>query len=69
MLVEEMDRTSRVDGVYRKLVIAEKVAAIRREPPAAPATRSYPCIVANPPWRFDWRAADPSRSGACPTHR
>jgi N6-adenosine-specific RNA methylase IME4 len=61
-----MDRTSRVDGVYRKLVIAEKVAAIRREPPPLPNRGPYRVLVADPPWRFDWRAADPTRSGVCP---
>jgi ParB-like chromosome segregation protein Spo0J len=36
-LVEKMDRTRRVNGVYRKLVVAEKAAAIRNEAPPLPA--------------------------------
>ena len=39
-LVEEMDRTRRVDGVYRKLVVSEKAAVIRQE--AAAAAGAWP---------------------------
>ena len=35
-LVEDMDRSGRVGGVYRRLVVAQKAAAIAAEPPPLP---------------------------------
>jgi N6-adenosine-specific RNA methylase IME4/ParB-like chromosome segregation protein Spo0J len=65
-LVEEMDRTRRVNGVYRKLVVSEKAAVIRQETPPLPGHGPYRVIVADPPWAYDKRALDPSQLGACP---
>ena len=65
-LIEEMDRTGRVDGVYRKLVIAGKAETIRRENPPLPGHGPYRVIVADPPWAYHNRAEDPSHRGACP---
>lgn len=66
MLVEEMDRTGRVDGVYRKLVIAEKAEAIRNETPPLPQHGPYRVIVADPPWAYAKRPLDASKLGTCP---
>jgi hypothetical protein len=66
VLVEEMDRTGRVSGVHKKLVVAEKAAAIREETPPLPGRGPYRVVVADPPWPFDWRSGDPTRAGGCP---
>jgi N6-adenosine-specific RNA methylase IME4 len=63
-LVEDMDRSGRVGGVYRRLVVAQKAAAIAAEPPPLP-TGPFRTIVADPPW-FYARDDDPSHRGACP---
>jgi N6-adenosine-specific RNA methylase IME4 len=63
-LVEDMDRSGRVGGVYRRLVVEQKAAAIAAEPPALP-TGPFRTIVADPPW-FYARDDDPSHRGACP---
>lgn len=64
-LVEEMDRTGRVDGVYRKLQVAMQVDQINREPPPLP-TGPFRVIVADPPWPYEKRAEDPSHRAALP---
>jgi N6-adenosine-specific RNA methylase IME4 len=64
-LIAEMDRTGRVDGVYRKLTIATQAEAIERralELPRGP----FDVIVVDPPWRYDKRRGDPSHRGSCP---
>ena len=63
-LLENMDRSGRVDGVYRRLVVAHKAEAINAEPPPLP-TGPFRTIVADPPW-FYARDDDPSHRGACP---
>jgi N6-adenosine-specific RNA methylase IME4 len=63
-LVEDMDRSGRVGGVYRRLVVAQKAAAIAAEPLPLP-TGPFRTIVADPPW-FYARDNDPSHRGACP---
>jgi N6-adenosine-specific RNA methylase IME4 len=63
-LVEDMDRSGRVGGVYRRLVVAQKAAAIAAEPAPLP-TGPFRTIVADPPW-FYARDDDPSHRGACP---
>ena len=65
-LIEEMDRTRRVNGVHKKLTVAEKAEAIRKETPPLPGRGPYRVIVADPPWAYNNRAADPSHRGACP---
>ena len=63
-LIEDMDRSGRVGGVYRRLVVAQKAAAIAAEPPPLPRG-PFRTIVADPPW-FYARDNDPSHRGACP---
>jgi N6-adenosine-specific RNA methylase IME4 len=57
-LVEDMDRSGRVGGSYRRLIVAQKAEAIAAEPPPLP-TGPFRVIVADPPW-FYARANDPS---------
>ncbi|WP_077960776.1 MT-A70 family methyltransferase [Ensifer adhaerens] len=59
-LVEDMDRTGRVDGPFRRLVVARKAEAIRRETPPLPARGPYRVIVADPPWPYDIEDDDPA---------
>jgi N6-adenosine-specific RNA methylase IME4 len=63
-LVEAMDRSGRVVGVFKRLVVAQKAEAISAEPPPLP-TGPFRTIVADPPW-FYARDDDPSHRGAWP---
>jgi len=60
-LVDDMDRTGRVDGVFRRLKVMEQADRIAEEPalPAGP----FRVIVADPPWTYHKRRDDPSRRG------
>ena len=61
-----MDRTGRVNGVYKMLKNAQKAEAIRLEPPPLPGNGPYRVIVADPPWMYDKRSADPSHRATPP---
>ncbi len=63
--VEEMDRTGRVNGVYKKLLALQQSEIISQEPPPLP-TGPFRVIVADPPWEYEKRAADPSHRGSLP---
>lgn len=63
-LKDEMDRTGRVNGVYRKLKVAETAERIRKEIPPLPEG-PFRVIVVDPPWRYG-REDDPSHRGAGP---
>jgi N6-adenosine-specific RNA methylase IME4/ribosomal protein S14 len=65
-LKEDMDRTGRVNGVYRRLSIAKQAALIRAEPPPLPGNGPYRVIVADPPWPYEKRDSDPSHRGVLP---
>ena len=65
-LLDDMDRTGRVNGVYRRLKIARQAEAIRAEPPALPGNGPYRVIVIDPPWPYEVRDEDPSRRGVRP---
>jgi N6-adenosine-specific RNA methylase IME4/ParB-like chromosome segregation protein Spo0J len=66
-LAEEMDRTRRVNGVYRKLKTARAAEKVRELPQTSvPTDRRYGVIVADPPWMFDARADDQSHRAANP---
>jgi N6-adenosine-specific RNA methylase IME4/ParB-like chromosome segregation protein Spo0J len=64
-LREDMDRTGRVDGVFRRLKTLKQAEAIAAEPPPLPAG-PFRVIVADPPWSYDNRAADASHRAANP---
>lgn len=64
-LKEEMDRTGRVDGVFKKLKVAEQAENIRSEPPPLPKG-PFRVIVADPPWQYSNRADDASHRVANP---
>lgn len=65
-VVADMDRTGRVDGPYKRLVVARKAEAIKREPPPLPNKGPYRVIVADPPWPYELRKQDPSHRGTTP---
>jgi N6-adenosine-specific RNA methylase IME4 len=65
-LLDDMDRTGRVNGVYRRLKIARQAEAIRAEPPPLPGNGPYRVIVIDPPWPYEVRDEDPSRRGVRP---
>jgi N6-adenosine-specific RNA methylase IME4 len=60
-LLDDMDRTGRVNGVYRRLKIAKQAETIRAEPPPLPGNGPYRVIIADPPWENQNRSDDPSR--------
>jgi N6-adenosine-specific RNA methylase IME4 len=64
-LVEQMDRTGKVNGTYRQfknLRAAEQIAA---EPPPLP-DGPFRVIVLDPPWHYDKRPEDASQRGSLP---
>jgi ParB/RepB/Spo0J family partition protein len=65
-LAAAMDRTRRVDGVYRRLKVMRQAEVIRREPPPLPGRGPYRVIVADTPWPYEVRKQDPSHRGALP---
>jgi N6-adenosine-specific RNA methylase IME4 len=65
-LKEDMDRTGRVDGPYRRLKVVRQAAAIRAEPPPLPGNGPYRVIVADAPWLYEIRKDDPSHRAAHP---
>ncbi len=64
-LVIEMDRTGKVNGVYKKLRTTQAATAIRSEPPPLP-DGPFRVIVADPPWQYENRPDDPSHRSALP---
>jgi N6-adenosine-specific RNA methylase IME4 len=64
-LVAEMDRTGKVNGVYKKLKTMRTAEAIKAEPKPLP-TGPFRVIVVDPPWSYDSRAEDPSHRAANP---
>ena len=65
-LAEEMDRTGRVDGPYKRLKVARQAEAIRAEPPPHPGNGPYRVIVADPPWPYEIHKLDPSHRATHP---
>ena len=65
-LLADMDRTGRVNGPYKRLVVARKAEAIRREPPPLPDQGPYRVIAADPPWPYEIRNDDPSHRATQP---
>lgn len=65
-LVEDMDRTGRVDGPFKRLKVMQQAEQIRREPPPLPSRGPYRVIVADPPWPYELRKEDPSHRATHP---
>lgn len=65
-LREDMDRTGRVDGPFKRLQVIRKAVAIRAETPPLPGLGPYRVIVADPPWPYEFRQDDPSHRAAFP---
>jgi ParB family transcriptional regulator, chromosome partitioning protein len=60
-LLADMDRTGRVNGVYRRLKIAKQAELIRAEPPPLPGNGPYRVATVDFPWADDTgRYDDPS---------
>jgi ParB family chromosome partitioning protein len=64
-LRELMDRTRRVDGVYRRLQVLRQAQALAAEPPPLPRG-PFRVMVVDPPWHYAKRAGDPSQRGQTP---
>ena len=64
-LVADMDRTGRVNSVYKRLNVAKKAELICAEPPPLPGNGPYHVAVADPPWPGIC-SEDPSHEVASP---
>jgi N6-adenosine-specific RNA methylase IME4 len=65
-LLEQMDDTGRVNGVYRRLKIARQAEQIRAEPPPFPGNGPYRVAVIDVPWPYEIRTEDPSHRAVRP---
>jgi N6-adenosine-specific RNA methylase IME4 len=65
-LLERMDETGRVNGVYRRLRNAKQAELIRAEPPPLPNRGPYRVGTVDVPWPFEVDDEDPSHRGAWP---
>jgi ParB/RepB/Spo0J family partition protein len=65
-LLADMDRTGRVNGVYRRLTIARQAERIRAEPSPLPGNGPYRVATVDLPWPYEKRDEDPSHRGALP---
>jgi N6-adenosine-specific RNA methylase IME4 len=65
-LKDDMDRSGRADGPYRRLSNLRQAAAIKDEPPPLPNRGPYRVIVADPPWPHDPTSDDPAGRGIRP---
>ena len=64
-LLDAIGRTGQVGGAHRNLMVSRRAAEIAAEPPPLPDGR-FRVIVADPPWKYDARAEDPSHRAANP---
>ena len=65
-LKDDMDRTGRVNGPFRRLKIAQQAEEIRREPSPLPGRGPYRVAVVDLPWPYEKRDEDPSHRGVRP---
>ena len=67
-LLGDMDRTGRVNGVFKRLKIAKQAELIRAEPPPLPGNGPYRVVVVDPPWPEQESRRRPvaSRHGSVP---
>lgn len=64
-LLAAMDRTGRVDGCYRRLLVLRQAEAIGREPPPLPRG-PFRVVVVDPPWQYSHRPGDHSKRNVTP---
>src|SRR5947209_4812320 len=57
-IIENMDKTGRVNGAYKQLKVRKQAEQIRAEPPPLPNKGPYRVIVADPPWSYSVRQTD-----------
>jgi N6-adenosine-specific RNA methylase IME4 len=56
-LVEKMDKSGKVSGPYKRLMVMQQGEAIRKEAPPIPSRGPYRVIVIDPPWPSEPDAA------------
>ena len=61
-LLADMDRTGRVNGVFRRLKIAQQAAIIKSETPPLPGRGPYRVFTCDVPWPYEIRDEDPSHT-------
>jgi len=57
-LVEQMDRSGKVAGAFRRLTVLKQAKDLETAPPTLP-TGPFQVIVADPPWQYDTGASLP----------
>lgn len=62
-LVEQMDRTGRVDGPYKRLQNIKAAEAIRKEPPPLPMNGPYRTGIIDIPWASEPNQKDKDHGG------
>lgn len=65
-LLTQMDKTGRVNGVYRRLNNTKQAEAIRAEPPPLPNRGPYRVATVDVPWPYEPTDQDPSHRGVWP---
>jgi N6-adenosine-specific RNA methylase IME4 len=65
-LLADMDRTGRVNGVFRRLKVFQQAEQIRAEPPPLPGNGPYRVAVVDFPWPYEVRQEDPSHRAVHP---
>lgn len=65
-LQEAMDRSGKVHGPYKRLVVMRQAKEIRAEPPPLPGNGPYRAGVVDFPWPFDADSEDQSERGTHP---
>jgi N6-adenosine-specific RNA methylase IME4 len=65
-LKDDMDRTGRANGPYKRLRNMQQAELIRAEPPPLPGRGPYRIVVVDPPWPFEHDDEDPSDRGKRP---
>jgi N6-adenosine-specific RNA methylase IME4 len=64
-LVQAVDRTGRVDGVYRRLRVQRQAEALAAQPPPLPEG-PFQVLVVDPPWPYTHRPGDDSKRNVTP---
>lgn len=65
-LVEQMDRTGRANGVWRRLANMQQAERIRAEPPPLPMRGPYRVSVVDIPWAYEPDDDDAAERGVLP---